>query len=431
VTVDDLGLDPALERLNYRNGQRIVAADLRAEQGYHIGVRRWLNRTLFNPGIAKGLEVTPSATNKHAVVVSPGLAIDILGRELIVAADLEVPVSGIPSTSPGVVYGNYLVIEFQEERGAPTGIECTGDTAPSRIRSTPTLSMQNAWPSEGSGRVPLAQIELSKDCQVVRVHTAIRKYASTSKAPKVRGISLEGEKDITPAAHKVLYFHVRGGYPESASLYLRASLFSPTAYSEVGWHAHTLPAATSDRTLDVTHAHGFAGQVDPDGDHKHDYEGNPPLLGGDFPIVVAPGPSSKYNSAIHGSGPHAHNMSQVKVDPSLGPMTHRHDLAGPTGSAGTDATAVARAGARYTFVADLRILLDGTDITAQVLLQAQSRMPSEDWTAFGDGTQGHALVRIGSGEIDLLQLAELGPGEHTLEFIPGRGGMLHYNLYVE
>jgi hypothetical protein len=58
-------------------------------------------------------------------------------------------------------------------------------------------------------------------------------------------------------------------------------------------------------------------------------------------------------------------------------------------------------------------------------------MPSEDWTAFGDGTQGHALVRIGSGEIDLLQLAELGPGEHTLEFIPGRGGMLHYNLYVE
>src|SRR3954452_21948060 len=97
MTVDDLGLDPALERLNYRNGQRIVAADLRAEQGYHIGVRRWLNRTLFNPGIAKGLEGTPSTTDKHAVVVSAGLAIDVMGRELIVPAALEVPVSGIPS----------------------------------------------------------------------------------------------------------------------------------------------------------------------------------------------------------------------------------------------------------------------------------------------------------------------------------------------
>jgi hypothetical protein len=279
--------------------------------------------------------------------------------------------------------------------------------------------------------VALAQIELSKDCQVVRVHTAIRRYASTSKSPKVRGISIEGEKDITPATHKLLYFHVRGGYPESASLYLRGSLFSRTAYSEVGWHTHTLPATTADRTLDATHAHGFSGRVDPDGDHKHAYEGNPPLIGNDFNLVVAPGPTSRYDHALHLSGPHSHQLSQVKVDPSLGPVTHRHDLAGPTGGAGTDAAAAIRAGLRYTFVADLRILLDGTDITTQVLLQAQSRMPAENWTRFGDGSQGHVLVRIGSGEIDLLQLSELGPGEHVLEFIPGAGGMLHYNLYLE
>ena len=431
MTVDDLGLDPALERLNYRNGQRIVAADLRAEQGYHIGVRRWLNRTLFNPGIAKGLEVTPSATNKHAVVVSAGLAIDVQGRELIIAVDTEVPVSGIPSTSPGVVYGNYLVIEFQEERGAPTGIECTGDTAPSRIRSTPTLSMQTAWPTEGSGRVPLAQIELSKDCQVVRAHTAIRRYASTSKAPKVRGISLEGEKDVTPGTHKLLYFHVRGGFPESASLHLRASLFSPTAYSEVGWHTHTLPETTLDRSLDATHLHKFAGTVDPDGKHSHDYEGIPPSLGEQFNIVVAPGPSARYKHAIHDVDPHTHNLSKVTVEPALGSLTHRHGLAGPTGGNGTDADAPVRVGAHYTFVADLRVLLDGTDITAQILGQAQSRMSAENWSRFGDGTQGHPLVRLGSGEIDLLQLAELGPGEHTLEFAPGNGGMLHYNLYVE
>jgi hypothetical protein len=193
-----------------------------------------------------------------------------------------------------------------------------------------------------------------------------------------------------------------------------------------------LPAATASKVQDASHSHGFAGQVDLDGDHTHGYHVGTGLSEG---FVVHPDAGSRgvdeNASAIWHHPAHSHNLSHVSVASALGDLTHRHDIAGPTGGAGTDATAATRVGAPYTFVADLRILLDGTDITTQVLLQAQSRMSTEDWTRFGDGTQGHALVRIGSGEIDLLQLAELGPGEHTLEFIPGQGGMLHYNLYVE
>ena len=52
-----------LERLNYFNGQRLQAADFKLEQDYHMRVRRWLNRSLYTPGIASGLEVyaMPSA----------------------------------------------------------------------------------------------------------------------------------------------------------------------------------------------------------------------------------------------------------------------------------------------------------------------------------------------------------------------------------
>ena len=51
--------DDALQRLNYFNGQRLAAADFRAEQGHHMGMRRVLNRSLYSPGIVVGLEVVP------------------------------------------------------------------------------------------------------------------------------------------------------------------------------------------------------------------------------------------------------------------------------------------------------------------------------------------------------------------------------------
>ncbi len=35
-----------IERLQYYNGQRLEADDLKLEQEYHIRVRRWLNKSL-------------------------------------------------------------------------------------------------------------------------------------------------------------------------------------------------------------------------------------------------------------------------------------------------------------------------------------------------------------------------------------------------
>lgn len=46
-----------LERLNYYNGQRLEASDFKTEQEYHIRTRRWLNKSLYTAGIARGLEV--------------------------------------------------------------------------------------------------------------------------------------------------------------------------------------------------------------------------------------------------------------------------------------------------------------------------------------------------------------------------------------
>src|SRR4029434_97207 len=103
-----------IQRLNYFNGQRLEAVDFRLEQNFHIGVRRWLNKSPFTPGIAAGLQVLVKSGDPHTVIVQPGLALDALGREIIVVEPREVAVAGKPSKPNEPVVGNYLVIEYAE-----------------------------------------------------------------------------------------------------------------------------------------------------------------------------------------------------------------------------------------------------------------------------------------------------------------------------
>ena len=63
-------IEEPLDRLNYYNGQRLEASDLKLEQQYHIRVRRWINKSLYTPGIASGLDVR-GETNTRFVVVGP------------------------------------------------------------------------------------------------------------------------------------------------------------------------------------------------------------------------------------------------------------------------------------------------------------------------------------------------------------------------
>jgi len=102
--------EDALQRLNYFNGERLAAADFRAEQAHHVEIRRLLNRSLFAPGIVVGLEVEPIKSSdpidKRSVLVRSGLAFDNQGREIYLPEDVKVQVMGAPSSTPGVVFGN-------------------------------------------------------------------------------------------------------------------------------------------------------------------------------------------------------------------------------------------------------------------------------------------------------------------------------------
>ena len=80
-----MALSDPLRRVNFSHGQMLTAADLAAEQAYLREKSRLHNRRLHGYGTVSGLDVSVA---DGCVVVSPGLAIDGLGREVVVTQPL-------------------------------------------------------------------------------------------------------------------------------------------------------------------------------------------------------------------------------------------------------------------------------------------------------------------------------------------------------
>ena len=266
-----------IERLNYYNGQRLEADDLKLEQEYHIRVRRWLNKSLYSAGIADGLEVKPQLDDgkpTDMIVISPGLALDNEGREMILLEEARIKVVGQKSEKEGEVEGNYLFIQYREETMAEESDSCAprsnghkrGQLAwggPSRVRAKPILGWSYSFPHESSGKVVLAQVELDGDCKVRNVYAYPRKYIGPASNMLVHQYALEGERHIDANNPGRIYFHIRGRQPNAVTLYLRAEKFSTLYYSELGQHNHKPTSAgtmgNANPSLDWSHFHDLKG----------------------------------------------------------------------------------------------------------------------------------------------------------------------------
>lgn len=466
--------DEALQRLNYFNGQRLEAGDFRAEQGHHLGMRRVLNRSLYSPGIVAGLEVVkafPPSTDpadRHRVIVRHGLAFDNLGREIFLPVDVKVQVSGAPRSAPGVVFGNLLVVSYHEARQFPAEKRCTvgapfqpcsGDLAwgaPTRIVADAVFEFLDSWPGDDSGKIVLSQIELDEKCNVVRTSPAVRRYAVPAKPQTVRPLSLEGEKDIDIQNSKVLFFHIDGGAPESAVLYLRGRRFSTLFYTELGKHQHEI--RLKDLDVDLTHNHEVAGPVLTAatganvGIHGHAVYFDQGIDGHPCPFDIQEHAEhwdiideNDHQNPVVKSGAHQHEIADLKLKP-YGAVLHIpvtvSDFA-PTGASDLGAHSGAPA---LSMLPDLIVKFDGISITRLIgdQLEAQPGQGGK-WKLTGSGgpddvrLNGTALnTPDGTGEIDLLKLGlEIGIGPHKLEFVvagdgSGKnvGGQVQYNLYV-
>ena len=114
-------------RVNYSVGMLLSASDFEAEQEYHRQMRYLHNRLLHGYGTVAGLDVAVEGTTVH---VSPGFALDALGREIVVTEQMslcldapgrdrrwvrdlaiawrEVPEDPVPAPDGAVVFSRWI-----------------------------------------------------------------------------------------------------------------------------------------------------------------------------------------------------------------------------------------------------------------------------------------------------------------------------------
>jgi hypothetical protein len=482
-----------LERLGYYNGQRLEALDYQLEQRYHIDARRMLNRGLFSPGVASGFVVEKVAGETRKVRVRQGAALDPVGREVILLDDVLVDV---PNQQPTEGPGYLLTARYSEaavEGGDPWCSGPTGAPRPARIREEIVLKWSENAPdsrrcqsgSEGLDcGVLLALVTLTPSCELDAIFTGVREYARPTHISQVQPFSFEGEKDIDKDNPKRLRFNING-VPASVRLYLWGDRFSTLYYTELGQHSHSFDLPTGPAESLDTHSHTLSAHTHTAFDapaHRHrvwrnlrDQQNGPwnPGFG-----LVSSSEGTDFNWGLGGatgqvfygyddadSGPPPNryqgvgapadayprtpfiedkvitNMATKEPTPdTTGPITeagserHRHVIPNTAPFGATDFGARGPHENSYGFLNNLRVGLRVQNITTDI---TDAIVTPLRWTSLGTGNPDDPLNKDGTGEIDLLAIAnekkiDLSlPGTYELTFsVADGGGKVAYNLFV-
>ena len=129
-----------LERPHFFNGKLLTADDLQLEQDYHRNKARLHNRFLHGWGVVQGLNVS---LDRGSVVVSPGLALDCAGNELILPQ--EERLSLVNSTGRQWVVVRYVELPIGQ---VPLP---SGNLEPSRVQEAVAVELSSINPLAGHG----------------------------------------------------------------------------------------------------------------------------------------------------------------------------------------------------------------------------------------------------------------------------------------
>ena len=141
------------KRLNYYTGQLLNADDFKDEQLYHVDTIRSHNRNLHTWGIARGLNVEKIGTKN--VTISRGMAIDGLGRQMVLDELREIDLS--KSTASSL----YLIISYHDE--LTDFREGEGDKAYTRNSEECVIEYDTNEPDELSMKIILAKLIFDRE----------------------------------------------------------------------------------------------------------------------------------------------------------------------------------------------------------------------------------------------------------------------------
>lgn len=106
------------ERNRYFYGKLLTVRDFESEQKYFNDKRRLLNRLLFGSGVLSGMSVV--AVDDKTVSVEMGVAIDYIGREVVIPAPVTMKLSMIEGFTNNEYKKNvYLCVAYDEKGKEP------------------------------------------------------------------------------------------------------------------------------------------------------------------------------------------------------------------------------------------------------------------------------------------------------------------------
>ncbi|MDQ6423029.1 hypothetical protein RB620_26730 [Paenibacillus sp. LHD-117] len=106
------------ERNRYFYGKLLTVRDFESEQKYFNDKRRLLNRLLFGSGVLSGMSVV--AVDDKTVSVEMGVAIDYIGREIVIPAPVTMKLSMIEGFTNNEYKKNvYLCVAYDEKGKEP------------------------------------------------------------------------------------------------------------------------------------------------------------------------------------------------------------------------------------------------------------------------------------------------------------------------
>jgi hypothetical protein len=131
------------ERPRFFTGKLLAAADLQREQDYQRDKARLRNRFLHGWGLVSGLGVS---IEQGTVVVSPGLALDCAGNELVLSEPARVSLLGLTGR-------HCVTLRYAERPIGPVPMP-NGGTEDSAVREAVDVGLDASNPLAGHGAFP-------------------------------------------------------------------------------------------------------------------------------------------------------------------------------------------------------------------------------------------------------------------------------------
>jgi hypothetical protein len=166
-----------IKRLNYYNSQFLVDTDFNDEQLYHKQMRRFHNRALHTWGVVEGLRVE-RVQNESKVTVSPGVAIDRLGQEIVLPK--RSAAVGLDTFDAGAqVYVTVRYADVQDQADKDTSDRQARGERYKRWTERPEVSASATEPAADAPDVLLAVVKLDGNKAIAEVLLSKRRYAGS------------------------------------------------------------------------------------------------------------------------------------------------------------------------------------------------------------------------------------------------------------